>query len=46
MKQTILTFKDIANLWLTEMDCRATPVLGDRLDISEEEVKAPERLKG
>ena len=46
MKQTILTFKDIANLWLTEMACRATPVPGDRLDISEEKVEAPERLKG
>ena len=46
MKQTTPTFKDIANRWLTEMACRATPVPGDRLDISEEEVKAPESLKG
>ena len=46
MKQTTPTFKDIANRWLTEMACRATPVPGDRLDISEEKVEAPERLKG
>jgi len=46
MKQTTPTFKDIANRWLTEMACVVTPVPGDRLDISEEEVKALDRLKG